>query len=236
MYCLRNSRWAGDILPGVVCHYLPRVRETRRALPATQLSCPPGLEAPHSAQEQVSSRVVHMGGAAEGDVPLRSEESVNHSEEGHSGSYTGNQLPSPSASLSTVSTTEVQNICNQRHGRVVLSLARELALDHNFLVAWYVLIEETRMRDSLQPSVPCMARHSGPPIDDALVIRTRKEITNRGRWRRPHKPFHRPASTLPSLRPEMRKRVAQSDFSFGESVPAQASAWRLFRGVVPRRL
>ena len=53
------------------------------------------------------------------------------------------------------------------------------------------------------------------------------------------------ASTLPSLRPEKRKCVAQSDlrplskwgpnccFSFGESLPAQAPAWHLFRGCCP---
>ena len=34
-----------------------------------------------------------------------------------------------SASLTKVPTTEVQSICNQRHGRVALSLVRELALD-----------------------------------------------------------------------------------------------------------
>ena len=49
--------------------------------------------------------------------------------EGHSRSHTGNQLLLPSASLPRGAATEVQNVRGQRHGRVVLCLVRELALD-----------------------------------------------------------------------------------------------------------
>ena len=69
--------------------------------------------------------------AAEGDALLHSEESVNLSQEEHLGSFTGNQLPSPSASLSEVPATEVQNIRSQRHVGIVLSLVHDLAHDSN---------------------------------------------------------------------------------------------------------
>ena len=184
-------------------------------LPARQPSYPPGLEAPHSAQEQVSSRVVRMVPVAEGDALPHSEESVNHSEKGHSGSLSGNQLPSPSASLSKVTATEVQNIHSQRHVGIELFLVHELAHDSNSpqplkphdtciqLQLSQLLGDQGDEVAGFSPAVSAV-HGSGPSIDDALVIRTRKEITNRGRWRsdrsvlryeqrtRPHKPFRRP--------------------------------------------
>ena len=57
---------------------------------------------------------------------------------------------------------------------------------HSFLMAWNAMIKETKLRESLETSVPSTARHSGPPIDDAFVTRTRKEITDRGRWNSDH--------------------------------------------------
>ena len=64
--------------------------------------------------------------ATKGDALFHSKESVDHAQEEHSGSFSGYQLPSSSATLSKVPTIEVQSICNQRLGRVVLSLVREL--------------------------------------------------------------------------------------------------------------
>ena len=125
--------------------------------------------------------------AVDGDVLLQARGATVHSEKRHSNSYAGNQLPSSSASLPRRPTTEVQNICGQRHDRVVLSLVRELALDgnsswpwklhgtifnfsyHDFLVVWSKVIEATRLGDFIQPLVPYMARHSGPSIDAAWV-------------------------------------------------------------------
>ena len=130
-----------------------------------------------------------------------------------------NQPPSSSASLPRKPTAEVQNICGQRHGRVVLSLVRELALDGNSSEPWkphgthfqlqlsrllggVEQNEASRLGDFIQPLVPNMAQHSGPSIDAALGTRTLKEIKGRGRWKsdrsvlryeqrqRPHKSFH----------------------------------------------
>ena len=93
------------------------------------------------------------------------------SERRHPNSCTGNQLPPSSASSPRKRTAEVQNICSQRHGRIVLSLVRELALDssslcrgkpterafdgkcHDFLVVWNKMIEVTKLGNFIQPSL-----------------------------------------------------------------------------------
>ena len=79
------------------------------------------------------------------------------------------------------------------------------------------MIEVTKRKNSIQPSVPYMARHSGPSTDAALGTRTRKGKKDEGRWKSDRSVLRVPqivplaASSLPSLRPEVRKRVAQSD-------------------------
>ena len=60
-YRLGYSSSAGDILLGAMCHYFPEIgKHGGHFLPRSHRA-PPGLEAPHPAQEQGSSRVVHMG-------------------------------------------------------------------------------------------------------------------------------------------------------------------------------
>ena len=118
-------------------------------------------------------------------------------------------------------TAEVQNICGQRHGRVVLSLVRELAFDCNSsqpwkpyatrlqlqfsrllgLVVWSKVIEATRLGDFIQPLVPYMARHSGPSIDAGLGTRTRKEIRPRPVGMGPQRASIRAAITAPQIVP-----------------------------------
>ena len=92
--CLKNSSWVVDILPGVMCRYLPEfgthgkhflLRSRRTPLRGWMRRTPP---------EEVSSRVAHVVPTAKFDALFHSEKSVNHAEEGHSGSKTGNQLPS----------------------------------------------------------------------------------------------------------------------------------------------
>ena len=99
-YRLEYSSSAGEILLGAMCHHFFGVRETRRTLLAMQPSRPPGLEAPHPAQEQGSSRVVHVVSAnpgilatrslehgrlpvVDGDVLLQTGGTVDHSERRH---------------------------------------------------------------------------------------------------------------------------------------------------------
>ena len=111
----------------------------------------------------------------DGDVLLQTGRTIDHSARGHSSSHTENQLPFPSASLPRGAATEVQNVCGQRHGRVVLRLVRELALDsgssrprnpkerafnfnyHDFLVVWNKMNEAMKLgelneRGSTNPS------------------------------------------------------------------------------------
>ena len=84
-------------------------------------------------------------------------------------------------------TTEVQNICSQRHGRVVLSLVRELALDSSSPRPWKphgtcIQLQLSRFLGSVEqndrgdevgefhPTLD-MARHSGKSTDAALGTR-----------------------------------------------------------------
>ena len=88
---------------------------------------------------------------------------------------------------------------------------------HDFLVVWSRVIEATRLGDIVQPLVPYMARHSGPSIDAALATQHEQEIKDQGRWKSDRSVLRTEASPpsasgLPSLCPEMRKRVAQGDF------------------------
>ena len=86
-YRVGYSSSAGDICLSNVPLF-SKVRERRRALLATQPSRPPELEAPHPAQEQGSSRVVHMGSAdpgehgrqpvVDGDVQHQTRGTVDH--------------------------------------------------------------------------------------------------------------------------------------------------------------
>ena len=153
-------------------------------------------------------------------------------------------------------TAEVQNIYGQRHGRVVLSLVRELALDgnssqpwkhhrmhfnfsyHDFSVVWNKVIEATRLGDFIQPLVPYMAQHSGPSIDAALGTRTRKEIKDRGRLKsdrivlryeeraRLHKSFHR----LPAAYRACALQCEQHAAKFSHPASAPSSAMLSFPG------
>ena len=91
---------------------------------------------------------------------------------------------------------------------------------------------------------PYMARHSGPSFDAALASRTRKEI--RGRWKSDRSVASiRAGSTapqivppsgsgLPSLCPEMRKRVAQGDFRLHSRQPCPHAS-RSVNQFLPRR-
>ena len=67
---------------------------------------------------------------------LQARKATVHSERRHPHSDTANQLPSSSASLPRRPFAEVENICGQRHVRVVLSLVRDLALDGNGSQRW----------------------------------------------------------------------------------------------------
>ena len=143
-YLLECSSSAGDILLGALCQYilefwkhgrhiLPR---SHRALQGWKRRAPP----------RGSSRVVHMGNAdpgipatwalehgrllvMDGYLLLQTRVTVHHPDRRHPDSCAWKQLPSSSAPLPRGPTTDVQNMCSQRHGRVVLSLVRELALD-----------------------------------------------------------------------------------------------------------
>ena len=64
-----------------------------------------------------------------GDMLLQPREPSEHFARRHSSSHTRDQPPAPSASLPKDATTEIQDVRGQRHGRVVLSLVRELARD-----------------------------------------------------------------------------------------------------------
>ena len=131
---LNKRHSAGDCVP-----LLSGAWETRRALLATQPSCPPGLEAPQPHQEQRSSRMVRVGDTYSGVLATRAVENGHlpvvdgdllFQTRGSADLFaTRNQPPIPSASLPRRPTTEIQDVRGQRHCRVALSLVRELALD-----------------------------------------------------------------------------------------------------------
>ena len=123
----------------------------------------------------------------------------------------------------------------------------------DFLVVWDKEIEATRLGDFIQPLVAYKTQHSGPSIDAALCTQTRKEIKYGDRWTsdrsvlryerrvRPHKSFHRLPATYRAyaLQREniLHKAISGSTpvtkcLPFGESVSAQAPAWRILRGAV----
>ncbi len=69
-----------------------------------------------------------------------------------------------------------------------------------YLVVWHKALKRLRLLDYVMKLVPYMARHSGPSIDAARSLRTRREIKDRGRW----------ASDRSVLRYEQRARLARS--------------------------
>ena len=152
----RHSAWSDVPL-------LPGVRERRRTLLATQLWCPPGLEAPQSAQEQVSSRVTRYFTPRSPlsilrrsiQVPLQG---ISHR---HQALLHPKYRPLRFKAYAAIVTLELRCLwCTS-----LPMTGRALGLGsptvrvfnfnhHNFLVEWNTMIEETRLQDSLQPSMP----------------------------------------------------------------------------------
>ena len=174
--------------------------------------------------------------AVDGDVLLQARGATVYSERSHPNSYTGNQLPSSSASLPRRPTAEVQNICGQRHGRFVLSLVRNISLPRKHhgthlqlqLSRFLGGVEQSDRGDKAGRHYPTTGAIHGTAQRTVHRRRPGYPKTKGDKGPRPmeigpQRASIRAASTapqivppsasgLPSLCPEMRKRVAQGDF------------------------
>ena len=229
------ASWAGDILPGMMCHCFLEfgkhgehfLLRSRRALQVWKRRTPPRSRYPHvcciwSLRRKVTR---YFTGRSPSTILRR-----------------GIQLPSPNASLSKVPATEVQNIHSQRHVGIELSLVRELALDsssprprkpHGTCIQLQLsqLLGGVEYKDRgnevaiFSPALsavngttqrtfhrrrPCYSDTTGDNKSRSMEVRSqRASIRTTDTASQTLPPA---ASTLPSLRPYKRKRVAQSDF------------------------
>ena len=248
------SSSTSDILLGAMCRYFPEFGKhgghflpcSFRALQGWKRRTPPRSRDPHvwCIWTMLILEFLRQGRWSMGVYLLWMVTCHFHSERRHPNSYTGNQLPSSSASSPRRPTAEVQNICGQRHGRVVLSLVRELALDCNSSWPWKphgtrLQLQLSRLLGGVEQSDRGDKVGRRYPTTGAIRGKAQRTV-HRRRPGHPNtkgskgpKPMEigperasvRAASTapqivspsasgLPSLCPEMRKRVAQGDFWF----------------------
>ena len=196
----------------------------------------PGLETPCPAEEQRPSCVVHMDSAdsrifaagalehvhlpaVDGDVLLQAREATVHSERRYPNSFTGNQLPSSSASVPRRPTLRSKTHAANDTVELYCAWCETLPLTatalshgnptehifnfsyHDFLLVWSKVIERRQGWETLSNHW-C---HSGQGTADrpSTPPWARKEIKDRGRWKsdrsqlryeqraRLHKSFHR---------------------------------------------